>query len=207
MLRGMMGTKELRTSVIEIKNELPELREAIVRDVNKDMRNEFGKMVQAFETRMDNKLETLFEQIYEKMESTNSPANVVNKIEERKEDLERIKEIKRIRSKFSEVYANTVKHVMVKDGKYTEKGEETYQLFSKTMLRVAKLHGSNSINKVARREVYDRFSDLKNAPRIDKTVINPLTNGTVFSDLFRKNLVGKFIEFVEDEFLGDSEAI
>lgn len=206
MLKGMMGTKELQTSVVEIKNELPELRTAIVNDVNKDMRNEFGKMVQAFETRMESKLGTFFKQAYKRMEIMSSPAKVVNQIEERKLDLERMREIKRIRSSFSEVYANTVKHKMVDGGKYTEKGRETYQLFSRAMLKVAKLYGSNSVNKVARREVYDKFSNKMNAPRVDKAHIHPLTSGTVFSDLFRKNLVGKFIEFVEDEYLDESEA-
>ena len=97
MIRGMVGTKELQLSVEEIKNELPVMRAAIIRDIREDMKAEFNNAVQAYEVRMENKLETFFDRTLQQMNKISEPSNVVHAMEKRERDLEVEKEIESIK--------------------------------------------------------------------------------------------------------------
>ena len=49
MLKGIVGTKELQESVIEIKEELPLIQAEIINRVRDDIKSEFSKAVQVYE--------------------------------------------------------------------------------------------------------------------------------------------------------------
>src|SRR5690625_3744178 len=154
MLKGIVGTKELQESVIEIKEELPLIQAEIINRVRYDIKSEFSKAVQVYEGRMKAELTALFNGFKE----AHNPSNVVHAMEKRERDLELEREIESIKLGFSEVYANVSKYEMIKGGSFTKKGITTYKLLNGLITRVAKLHGSNSINKIARREIYDTFT-------------------------------------------------
>jgi len=201
MIRGMVGTKDLQLSVEEIKNELPVMRAAIIRDIRADMKAEFNNAVQAYEVRMENKLETFFDRTLQQMNKISEPLNVVHAMEKRERDLELEKEIESIKLGFSEVYANVSKYEMIKGGSFTKNGITTYKLLNGLITRVAKLHGSNSINKIARREIYDTFTKSIGVSRVVKKPVAPYVSGTVFADLFEKELVGKYVEYIEENYV------
>src|SRR5690625_964366 len=197
MLKGIVGTKELQESVIEIKEELPLIQAEIINRVRDDIKSEFSKAVQVYEGRMKAELTALFNGFKE----AHNPSNVVHEMEKRERDLELEREIESIKLGFSEVYANVSKYEMINGGSFTKKGITTYKLLNGLITRVAKLHGSNSINKIARREIYDTFTKSIGVSRVVKKPVAPYVSGTVFADLFEKELVGKYVEYIEENYV------
>src|SRR5699024_8882097 len=156
MLKGMVGTKELQVSVEGIIEELPAMRDNIVREVRKDMREEFSNAVQADEIMMKNELRDFFAEVMVKIESVSKPDNVVKAIEVRESDKVREKEREEIIDMLSRIYAqenSTDMFLICEQGriKITEEGQALYDLFSKSVIRIAEYHGSKSHVKVANR--------------------------------------------------------
>ena len=203
----MFGRKEIINVVEELQSE--------VALINGDV-NGAVTAVESLKTYIDDKFESSVQAIiqYNKaMErrvindvkqligEANNPKNVILEIENNEKEKELEREIESIKLGFSEVYANVSKYEMINGGSFTKKGITTYKLLNGLITRVAKLHGSNSINKIARREIYDTFTKSIGASRVVKIAVAPYTSGTVFADLFEKELVGKYVEYIEENYV------
>src|SRR5690625_2242236 len=203
----MFGRKEIINVVEELQSE--------VALINGDV-NSAVTAVESLKTYIDDKFESSVQAIiqYNKaMErrvindvkqligEANNPKNVILEIENNEKEKEIEREIESIKLGFSEVYANVSKYEMIKGGSFTKKGITTYKLLNGLITRVAKLHGSNSINKIARREIYDKFSKEVGVTEVVKIAVAPYTSGTVFADLFEKGLVGKYVEYIEENYV------
>lgn len=211
MLKGMVGTKELQVSVEGIIEELPAMRDNIVREVRKDMREEFSNAVQAYEIRMKNELRDFFAEVMVKIESVSKPDNVVKAIEVRESDKVREKEREEIIDMLSRIYAqeNSTDIFLIGERggiQWTEEGRELYDLFSKAVIKIAGYNGSKAHSKVANRTTYNEFAEQENLEeQLEKKELGGRMS--VYVDLFERGLIGKFTKFLEERFLNESEAM
>lgn len=210
MIKDMMGTKELQTSVNGIREELPAMRTAIIDQVRSDMKTEFNNAVQAYEVRIENKLKTFFEEATQLLETLAKPTNVVHAIEQREEELEKNGRREEILKKISVVYTLSKESIIIEKGvrgapRLTEEGDILYKELTNTVMSMAKYHGSKSHSKIANSKIYRKFEDINGITQaLEKSYIATSKGRhlqSVYADVIKRGLTAKFIKFLEKEFM------
>lgn len=180
----------MKSEVITIVETMKEYFDSKFEEANNDTAQRF----KVLESRLNRKIE---EEVAPKVISEITRSEHEKEMEEKK---------RKIKLSLSEVYANSEKYQLLSDcgRKLTKEGDVTYRLMSNAVLEVAKFHGSKSINKIASRSNYNKFTNKYGTEPLSKKTL-AFSDGSgiesVFADIFEKGLVGKYIEFVEEEFV------
>lgn len=210
MIRGIVGTKDIQDGMRRISEELPGLREDIVEEIRKDMKTEFINAAQAMEMRIKSELNATREEIIKIVGKQTKPENVVNAIEERKENDKRTLEKGEIIKALSLIYtAEKEQKLYYRDDegsdRLTEAGSKIYNKFSETVLRIARLNGSKSHMKVANRSTYDSFcksiGEMTSLEKVCAYRPDGTAADSVYSDVIKRGLLGKLSKFLEKEFV------
>lgn len=201
MLKKMTGSSEIKSVVMGIQREMPALR--------KDIKDELRIALQSAESRMIEAISTQVAEMFAEFKEQSNPANVVKAIEQSEEDKEKEIAKKSIIRNLSEVYtieqeANVIESNSRGGSKLTAEGQRMYDIFSQTVLDIAKLYGSKSHMRVVNRGVYEEFGELKGLSGELKKKYITLKNGTaresVYADIIERGLLGKFAKFIEDKY-------
>ena len=206
MLKAMVGNTEIQSAVSDIQRQLPEMQSRIAEQVVEMVKQEVLGAIKAHTLQTDRKLDGIIEIVKEQ----SNPTNVVKAIEQSEEDKERERIKKSITRKLSEVYtiekeSNLLTETKGGRSKLTKDGQRMYDLFSQTVLDIAKLHGSKSHMKVVNRTVYEEFGKtLRLGEDLTKKIIT-FNNGTnresVYADIIERGLLGKFAKFIEYKYV------
>lgn len=206
MFKKMTGNDEIKTAVMDIQNTLPEMRTDIVESVSDKVAQIIGDDVVGYLKSHTLQIDRKFEEMYEFMSGDNI-AKTIDKAEEKKE-IEGNKQ--KIISNLSRVYAMEKESELLtktKRGatKLTSEGQKVYDLFSQTVMDIAKLHGSKSHMKVANRTTYTEFKTLeKLSEELRKepiTLVDGTARESVYADIIKRRKLGKFAKFIEDKYV------
>lgn len=210
MWKRMTGQDEVKNYLTEIKEELPIMRETIMQGFREDMKNEFNSFAQALEIRNNEVLEELRDEIISKLSHIGNANNVVTAIEDREEkkEIEGNKQI--IISNLSRVYAMEKETELLTQtnrgtAKLTSEGQKVYDLFSQTVMDIAKLNGSKSHMKVANRTTYTEFMSVEKIPEELRkepiTLVDGSARESVYADIIKRRKLGKFAKFIEEKYV------
>lgn len=144
------------------------------------------------------------------LENYTSPESVVEAFEQAERDKEREKYKEKIIGKLAQVYMIekenkiVVKNIYGHD-KLTNAGDYIYKLFSETVIDIAKLHGSSSHMKIVSHRTYKAFEKtlgITTELRKESVIMsNGQNRESVYVDLIKRGLLGKFAKFIEDNYV------
>lgn len=205
----MFGRKEIIEMVGGVQTELEAVRMEV--GVIVGAMKEYYEQERIEEAKANaQRMKVLEQRIIRRIDDNIAPM-VVKELENTGKRKETANKISQIKLKLSEVYATAQKNNLITDcgTRFTEYGTKTYKLLSSVVLEIAKLNGSKSLNKIANRTNYDKFAESNGVEPLKKiSYCNHLGSPiqSVFADIIVKGITDKYVEFLESNFLNESEA-
>src|SRR5690625_1427239 len=200
----MFGKREIVGVVGGLQEEVVTMKSEVITIVE-TMKEYFDSKFEEANNDTAQRFKVLESRLNRKIEEEVAP-KVIYEITRSEKEKEMEEKKRKIKLCLSEVYANSEKYKLLSDcgRKLTKEGDVTYRLMSNAVLEVAKFHGSKSINKIASRSIYNKFTNKYGTEPLNKKIL-AFSDGSgiesVFADIFKKGLVGKYVEFIEDEFV------
>lgn len=212
-IKGLTGASDMIVKIEEVSEQLPQMQTEIVGEVTAKvvelMKPEFQGMALIIEARVKDTMEEYSKKITKAVGDMASPETVVKAIEKDKRRKRDDKQAEELRKELASIYTEITNNVVVsrnsgKSVSLTKKGSELYGRLSDVITKIAKFHGAKSPNKIANNAMYRKFALEYGIPTPSKFVAL-LRGGTqrhsVYADLFRSGNVGKFLRYVDRNFL------
>lgn len=210
----MFGRKEIVGVVNEVQNEVVGMKgyvdskfEAMGENIEKTIIQALDMRFKVIEQRINRRIDGVINA---------QSNNVLIALDKREEDKERRELRQKIKNNLSVIYTEVRETELFEKSargnkKLTAKGNSIYNMLYETVMLLSKYHGSKSHMKIANRRNYDKFEEMIGTSRALTKKVITLNDGvsreSVFADMFYRGIVDKFTKFLEDEFLGESEAI